>query len=584
MSLSTALQIGRSALSASQLAIQVTGNNVANAATPGYSRQVLTLGPTQEGRYGGSLVGRGVDVLGVRRQVDNALQQRLWSSISRESRDSSDLSLLATVETSLRALDANNSLPARLNNFFSTWSNLADQPSVAGNRSLVVQSGRQAAAYMRDLRTSLTSQRDQIDQTLTSNVNRANDLLGQVAALNTQIVVAEGGQGNAGSLRDQRDSIVTELAQYMDITPIEQSNGNLDLLVGSTPVVLAGSSRGVELRIRTVNGVTESAVVSKDNKEVIPITSGQVGSLLAQRTELVGDTIARLDEVATALIARVNRLHSQSSPSAPQSAFTGTRSIRTSDQALAMNDPLNQSFANLPAALRPTSGSFVVTLRNAATGSSQSTTINVDLDGITSAFTPGTTNDTTLTSLTGSIDAIGNLTASVNASGQLQLTADTGYDITLSDDTSGALANLGVNTFFIGSTAEDIAVRAELSQDPNLLATGRTVNGEPSANGGALAISQLKSQTIPELGNITFNDSWDQAVQSIAVRTSAARTNAGAGKIVRENLDAQRSSLVGVSLDEEAINLLNSQRHYQASARFITVVDELTQTLLALVR
>ncbi len=584
MSLSTALQIGRSALSASQLAIQVTGNNVANAATPGYSRQVLTLGPTQEGRYGGSLVGRGVDVLGVRRQVDNALQQRLWSSISRESRDSSDLSLLATVETSLRALDANNSLPARLNNFFSTWSNLADQPSVAGNRSLVVQSGRQAAAYMRDLRTSLTSQRDQIDQTLTSNVNRANDLLGQVAALNTQIVVAEGGQGNAGSLRDQRDSIVTELAQYMDITPIEQSNGNLDLLVGSTPVVLAGSSRGVELRIRTVNGVTESAVVSKDNKEVIPITSGQVGSLLAQRTELVGDTIARLDEVATALIARVNRLHSQSSPSAPQSAFTGTRSIRTSDQALAMNDPLNQSFANLPAALRPTSGSFVVTLRNAATGSSQSTTINVDLDGITSAFTPGTTNDTTLTSLTGSIDAIGNLTASVNASGQLQLTADTGYDITLSDDTSGALANLGVNTFFTGSTAEDIAVRAELSQDPNLLATGRTVNGEPSANGGALAISQLKSQTIPELGNITFNDSWDQAVQSIAVRTSAARTNAGAGKIVRENLDAQRSSLVGVSLDEEAINLLNSQRHYQASARFITVVDELTQTLLALVR
>ncbi len=583
MSLSSAFQIGRSALSASQLAIQVTGNNVANAATPGYSRQVLTLGPTQEGRYGNALVGRGVDVLGVRRQVDNALQQRLWSSISSESRDSSDLSLLATVETSLRALDANNSLPARLNNFFSTWSNLADQPSVAGNRSLVVQSGRQAAAYMRDLRTSLTSQRDQIDQTLASNVNRANDLLGQVAALNTQIVVTEGGQGNAGSLRDQRDAIVTELAQYMDLTPIEQANGNLDLLVGSTPVVLAGSSRGVELRIRTVNGTTEAAVVSKDNKEVIPITSGQVGSLLAQRTELVGDTITRLDEVATALIARVNRLHSQSSPSAPQTAFTGTRSIRTADQTLAMNDPLNQSFANLPAPLRPTSGSFVVTIRNAATGSSQSTTINVDLDGITNTFTPGTVNDTTVASLTSSINAIGNLTATINPSGQLQLTADTGYDITLSDDTSGVLANLGVNTFFTGSTAEDIAVRADLTQDPNLLATGRTSNGAPSANGGALSIAQLKSQTITELGGVTFNDSWDQAVQSIAVRTSAARTNAGAGKVVRENLDAQRSSLAGVSLDEEAINLLNSQRHYQASARFITVVDELTQTLLSLV-
>jgi flagellar hook-associated protein 1 FlgK len=584
MSLSSAFQIGRSALAASQLGIQVTGNNVANAATPGYSRQVLSLGPTQEGRFGNSLVGRGVDVLGVRRQTDNALQSRLWSSISSESRDSSDLSLLATVETSLRALDANNSLPARLNSFFSSWSNLADQPSVAGNRSLVVQSGRQAAAYMRDLRTSLTSQRDQIDQTLASNVNRANDLLGQVAALNTQIVVTEGGQGNAGSLRDQRDAIVTELAKFLDVTPIEQSNGNLDLLVGSTPIVLAGQSRGIELRIRTINGATEAAVVAKDNKEVIPITGGQVGSLLTQRTELVSDTITRLDEVATALIARVNRLHSQSSPSTPQNSFTGTRSIRTTDQGLAMNDPLNQSFANLPAPLRPTSGSFIVTLRNTATGASQSTTINVDLDGITSTFTPGTANDTTVTSLTASINAVGNLSATVNASGQLQLTADTGYDITLSDDTSGVLANLGVNTFFTGSTAEDIAVRADLSQDPNLLATGRTTGGNPSANGGALAIAQLKTTAISELGGVTFNDSWDQAVQSIAVRTSAARTNAGAAKVVRENLDAQRSSLSGVSLDEEAINLLNSQRHYQASARFITVVDELTQTLLSLVR
>lgn len=99
-----------------------------------------------------------------------------------------------------------------------------------------------------------------------------------------------------------------------------------------------------------------------------------------------------------------------------------------------------------------------------------------------------------------------------------------------------------------------------------------------------MAIAGLRTERIKNLGNVTLTDRWDQTVQNIAVRTSAAKTNAGATRVVRENLDAQRSSLSGVSLDEEAINLLSYQRAYQASARFISTVDELTQSLLAIIR
>ncbi|CAN5815702.1 flagellar hook-associated protein FlgK [soil metagenome] len=584
MTLSGAFQIGRSALTAAQVAIQVTGNNVSNAATPGYSRQTLSLAGAQDQRFGNNFIGRGVDVLSIRRQADDALQSRLWSSISNQSRAASDSTLLANVETSLNALDPDASLSARVNSFFNSWSNLADNPTASGNRALVVQSGRQLSAAVRDLRSDLVGQRDQVDRTLATAAGRANDLLGQLANLNTQIVTAEGGQGQASSLRDQRDVIIGQLAEYLDVTPIPQANGGIDLLVGSTPVVLAGRSRGVELRIRTENGVTHAALVTGDNKEVLPVTSGQVGSLLAQRDTLVNDTITRLDEIATNLIAQVNRAHALGHPSGPLTAANGTLGLRTSDQNTPINDPANLTFAGLPGAIRPTAGEIHITVRNTATGATETVALRVDLDGIDNSFAHSTADDTTPEALRASINGISNLSATFSPEGKLQINAASGYQFTIDSDTSGAVAAFGINTYFSGTSAQNIAVRDELIADPNGLAAGGTDKDNPTSNAAALAIAQLRSKPLDALGGVTLNDRWDQAVQGVAVKASAARTSSLATQTVRENLDAQRSSLAGVSLDEEAINLLNYQRQYQAAARYITAVDEMTQTLLQIAR
>ena len=85
MSLTSSLSIGRSALNASQVAIQVTGNNFANASTPGYSRQVVSLIPSGEQSYGSYFLGRGVGINGITRRVDQGLQGRLWNGYSQES-------------------------------------------------------------------------------------------------------------------------------------------------------------------------------------------------------------------------------------------------------------------------------------------------------------------------------------------------------------------------------------------------------------------------------------------------------------------------------------------------------------------
>lgn len=595
----SALQIGRSALNASSLGIQVAGNNMANAATPGYSRQSATLTPSRDARFGTSFVGRGVEMQAIRRQVDSALQNRLLGSIAAEQQSQIDLGLLSNVEGLLNELSEQD-LSTQLGAFFRSWSDLASQPGNRGARSLVIQQGRGLSSYVRSLREGLADQQAAVDRDLASNTNRANEILSRIADLNAAVVTAENGSGNANGLRDQRDTLIAELAQFMDVTTLEQPNGNLDVLVGSIPIVQAGVSRGVRLKTETIPATTGQpsslrvVVSTSDNTETLAIRSGRLGALLNQRESLVSETIDRLDTLAAQLIHQVNRIHATGEPGQPTSSFTGNFITRTADITRAINDPGNLSFLELR--VRPTSGSFMVNIRNNATGELQSSRIEIDLDGLVNLTTPGFSADTSVDSLRSDINALANVSAAVTSDGRLNITADTGYSISFSDDTSGILATLGINSYFDGVDASTIDVRPELQANPSALVAGRRVppgasdpwaqgagEGDIVDNGTSLAIAALADRGLSGLGGLSLGEHWEETANSIGVRTTSARTSANAATVVRESLDAQRSAVSGVSIDEESINLLNFQRQYQASARLISVVDELTQNLLTLV-
>lgn len=581
MGLSSSLQIGRTALTASQLAIQVTGNNFANASTPGYSRQVIDLAAFPDYQFGRFQIGRGVDVVGIRRQTDAALQNRLFNSQSREGAASVERQVLSDVESTLNEL-GDNDLTSQFNLFFTAWSELSNSPNRDGARSLVVSQGRALASSIRSLRADLIDLGTQIDGQLEASVQRADAILSQIADINVQIVTAEGGNPNAHSLRDQRDQLISELSQLLDVNVVEQPSGGVNILVGSVPLVIEGISRGVEIqRELTPSGEVVTLNVKADSQEVRP-TSGSISALLAQRTGAAEDVIDRLDTVAAQLIFEVNKIHSVGNGAVPLTSVRGSLQLQTPDQTRAFNDPANTALSALP--FKPTNGGFLVTVKNTSTGASQTVRIRVDLDGITNAGTAGTANDTSVTSLATDLDAIPNLNAVVQADGTLKLDTATGYTVSFSEDTSGVLAVLGINTFFTGSSAGDIAVRNELIATPGLLATGMTVGGQPNDNAAALAIANLKNTALPSLGGVSILGSWRDKVQDIGSRSTAARTQSDAAKSVRENLEAQRSAVSGVDLDEESINLLNYQRMYQGAARFITVVDEMTRQLLDLVR
>lgn len=578
MSLTGAMHIGSSALTASQLAIQVAGNNLANAATPGYSRQLAYLAPLRgDHSQPGLSVGQGVRVTDVRRQVDSALQSRLWVGVSNEAATAQTHDILSQVESALNEL-SDSDLSSALSDFFNTWS---ERANLTKSSAAVVQQGQQLAQFLQRLRGDLVAQRDQVDDQIASQVTRADAILTEVARLNGAIAEAETAGGVASDLRDQRDSLVTELSALMDVSVVEQASGSIDVLVGSTPVVLGGRSRGLMVRRETRGGaVSVKIAVAQDQRE-LNVTSGRLGGLLASRGTAVDGTIDTIDALASQLIFQVNRIHSTGSNRPALRSATATRPLGLADRSLALSDPNNRTLSGLP--FEPVNGGFVVRVRNSGTGAEEETYIRVDLDGRDNAGAAGAGDDTSAEDIRSALDGVAGLSAAFTADGRLRVTADSGYEFSFEDDTSSALAVLGINSYFTGTDASDIGVREDLVTGPNQLSVGQVRGGQFVENGAAMQMVQLQDRTLAALGGRSLKDHWGDEVQRLGVATQTAATGADAAALVRQNLDAQRSAVSGVSVDEESINLLTFQRQYQGAARFISVVDEMTQTLLTIV-
>ncbi len=578
MSLSAALEIGRSALAASQIGIQIAGNNMANAATPGYSRQLGRFVSVQgAGSQMGISIGGGVSVNAVQREVDNALQGRLWGATSDQSAAQAQQQIYSQVEDTLGEL-GDHDLSSQLSAFFQGWSEQGNQTPTA---SAVVQQGDQLASFIKQLRGNLTDQRGQIDDQIGAGVDRANQLLVQIAGLNQAIAGSEVGGAQANTLRDQRDSAISELSTYVDVNVVDHGSQGVDVLVGSTPVVLGNQSRGLQVKTQVVNGDTQISVSTVAGAQTLSIASGSLGSLVAQRASAVDDTVAKLDQLASNGLFAVNKLHSTGRNADGLTTTTGTLSVPTGDRALALNDPNNATFGGLP--YHAVNGGFVVNVRDKATGTTTSVRINVDLDGITNAGTPGTSDDTTATDIQNKLNTIPGLSASFTPDGKLKVDAAQGFDFSFSDDSSGAVAVLGLNAYFTGTSAKDIGVRDDLKADPSLLTRGRDVDGQFVENGTSLGISGLQDVSIPALGGQTLQGMWRDTVQTVGANSAGATTAAQAAGVVRDSLDSQRSAISGVSVDEESINLLDYQRQYQGAAKIISVADSMTQELMQLI-
>ena len=565
MSLNGALQVGRSALLTSQAALRVAGNNMANAATEGFRRRSIQLVPMQGEIVGrGHLVGRGVRIDSIRRAVDTALQARLRDSLGAERDAIATERFLASIE-SLQGELSDNDLSTLLSTFFNSFSELANNPGDSAIRALVIQEGKTVANRIADLRQDYTDLVGEIDRQLATATEVADDLLDRIASLNGQIVQSENGVGEASGLRDERDLLLDQLSGFLDVTVIEHESGSLDVLVNSIPIVLDGASRGIEMKSETVSGQLEIKIAVKADGTHLQITTGTIGALLRQRDVTTATPVVQtLEDLATELIFQVNRVHSQGQGEQGFTAVTGTETV--GDQTA----NLNSAGANLPQRIE--NGGFFIHVTHQDSGLRTSHRIDVDGDAMSM--------DDLLNEINVVVN-VPNVTAGLTVDRAITLTADAGYEISFSDDTSGALAVLGVNTFFTGDSALTIDVNQVLVDDPTRLAAG--LDHVPGSNGTALAISDLQDVPVTGLGGMSLRSFWQTSVNTLAVETAAAKSSVRSTALVRENLQVQLQATIGVSLDEETINLLTFQRQFQAAARYIAAIDEALQILIGLV-
>lgn len=564
MSLTSTINIARSALTTSQLGLQVSSMNMANAANPSYTRQIAMLQAIRGRVSDPYQIGQGVAVTEVRRQIDDALQRRLWAGNSAEFASAQQYGVLSQLETILNE-GTEFDMSSQLSGFFNTWT---EATTLLDSAATVRNQGEALASFIRNMRSDLVTQRRQIEDQIDAQVLRADAILDEIAGINRTISENEIGDAEASGLRDSRDALVTELSQLIDVTVVETNSGSYDIYSGSTPIIQGARNRGIEIsRVTDDNGVLSVRVEIAADSTPLPVTGGSIGGLLASREGAIDATLEKLDTLSAQLIFEVNKLHSTGINADWLTTTGATLQVATGDQTLALNDPNNDSFADLPFAA--VNGGFTITVRN-ANGSTETRRIDVDLDGLNG-------DDTSAEDIRAALNGIDGINASFDSSGKLQISSDSGYSFSFSEDSSGALAVMGVNSFFTGENASDIAVREGVE-----VMLGRMEGDQFVANGTAKLIGGLGDEAVDGLNGLGLKKFWSQHGTDIATQSASARNKANADSLIRESLDAQRASVSGVSIDEESINLLTYQRQYQGAAQVISTAQQMFDTLLAL--
>ncbi len=462
------LEIGRRALQAQQVAINTTGHNIANANTPGYSRRRVNLESAVSGTLGG--IGTGADAASIERQRNAFVDAQVLVQ-------NQVLGKWEALETTLKGIEALFNEPAgpgpseagavfdqssgigvsgSLSRFWNAWQDLANAPDNGAARAVVRQEGQILTSTVNSLQAQLTESRLQLDRQIRDAVAAINDLLDRVAGLNTQIAARQFDASGSGDLQDQRDRLVEQLAEHMDLSAMKREDGQVSLMVRGHDVLTGDRMVHLHVRGNAPGDAGISTVYFSDSRTPVQLRGGRLGGLLEVRDDVVPDLLRGLDDIAYTLTREVNDIH-----------------------------------------------------RNA-----------------------------------------------------YGLNGTTGIDFFAAD----------------GTTASGFALDQAILDDLDHVAVSG--DGHAGDNAAALAISQLRDRRLLAGGTVTPERYYTQLLGELGTRSQAAQTMASNHRLYAQELENRRQSIQGVSLNDEAAQLVMFQHAYQAAARSVSMIDTLMQVVL----
>lgn len=240
------LSVGTRALQANQVALQTAGNNIANVNTPGYSRQTVSMG-TVAGQYtGAGYIGKGVEVLTIKRELDAFLTTQSALAGATQAGDAARAGKLQQLQEIFAG--GTNGLGAAVSDMLNAFSDVASAPSDLTARAVVLTRVDEAASRMRTASQQLDDFQVGLTQELRQKIDRINDLATSIAGLNELVARALGGGQPPNDLLDRREQLVRDLNQYVQTTSIAADDGTLGIFVaGSQPLVLGNQASTVSL-------------------------------------------------------------------------------------------------------------------------------------------------------------------------------------------------------------------------------------------------------------------------------------------------------------------------------------------------
>jgi len=322
--LNSIMDTSLSALFAAQAGMATTGHNIANANTPGYSRQDVMYSARRPDILPYGALGRGVEVMGIRRIQDEFLLSNLRVQTSRLQSYTAVDSALYEVEAILGSVD-NDHLGNAMNNFFNSWNALAQPPMNTTLKQDVLASAVSLVNDFHGVNESLNDLEANIEDNIQMEITNLNGLLTEVANMNEQIMAAEVNGEPANDLRDQRDLLITQISEIAEVSVLEREDGTKDLILAGRTMVTRDSVTLFQSTYRQTGNGYQMTVVTQGNMMEVNLSPGRLQGLLSSRDVQVRNVREQLDQVAAKLVSEVNALHTQgrTSTSSGLSFFTG---------------------------------------------------------------------------------------------------------------------------------------------------------------------------------------------------------------------------------------------------------------------
>jgi flagellar hook-associated protein 1 len=564
------LDIGASALRAAQQQLDTAAHNVANASTPGYSRQVVTLVESppytipafdRSGLPG--QIGSGVSVAAITRVRDLFLDGQVQAQTALQGEWDTRQQELAKVE-SVFPEPSSSGLGNTISQYYSAWQDVAADPSSTAARSALTEQASSLAMQLNSDSSQLGMISSGIDSQVSQQITTVNNLAKQIADLNGQIQRVTISGNNPNDLLDQRTELLTQLSSILPSQVLSQSDGTITVEVGGTDLVSNVTAR------QLVAGTNSSGHITPtwSDGSAVTLPTGQLKALLDVRDVDVAGYQSQLDSLAKGIADSTNALQEQGiDANGNQGQAIFTYHAGDPAQSLAVNPAVAANPQLIAASAAPSTPG----------------------DGSVAGLIADLQNAKSYSAGVAGTDIVGGMDLTTGTTARLMTVAtDTATAQTYTfSGTGNTLTLTGADGTHQTITVADTATGGTQVLNFDQLGIKLTVSAETSGKAGADLVTDL---TAPGHNTIvaaslyspsqTTTDFYSSLVGKIGTASSQAQEMSQNQQLVLDQLNTQVQQVSGVSLDDEATDMLRFQHAYQAAARVITTMDEMLNTLI----